>query len=50
MTPESHTIYSVSLFLSLASLLLWSKRRHRASRPVRRGLASALAAIERAED
>lgn len=49
MTPESHTIYSVCLFLSLASLLLWSKRRHRVSRLVRKGLAAAMAASEPAE-
>ncbi|HEY2018631.1 MAG TPA: hypothetical protein VGH38_34235 [Bryobacteraceae bacterium] len=35
MTPEAHTIYSLSLFFSLASLLLWSKRRHRISDCVR---------------
>src|ERR1017187_6323987 len=31
MTPESHTLYSVMLFLALASLNLWSKRHYRTS-------------------
>jgi len=35
MTPEQHTIYSLSLFFALASLLLWSKRRHRVSQHIR---------------
>ena len=30
MTPVLHTIYTISLFLALDSLLLWSNRRHRA--------------------
>jgi hypothetical protein len=29
MTPQMHTFYSVTLFLSLASLMMWSKRRQR---------------------
>lgn len=37
MTPEAHTIHSLSLFFALASLLLWSKRRNRVSQPVRAG-------------
>ena len=30
MTPVLHTIYTISLFLALDFLLLWSNRRHRA--------------------
>jgi len=40
MTPEQHTIYSLSLFFALASLLLWSKRRHRVSQHIREGLSA----------
>ena len=40
MTPESHTIYSLSLFFSLAALLIWSRRRQpvasREGEPIRR--------------
>ena len=35
MTPESQTIYSLSLFFSLAFLMLWSRRRQRSVSPVR---------------
>ena len=36
MAPLSHTIYAVSLFLSLVALWLWVKRRRR-NTDVRRG-------------
>lgn len=29
MTPASHTLYTLTLFLALATLNLWSNRRHR---------------------
>jgi hypothetical protein len=29
MTPESQTLFSITLFLALSSLLAWSNRRHR---------------------
>jgi hypothetical protein len=31
MAPESQTLFSVTLFLALSSLLAWSNRRNRAS-------------------
>ena len=31
MAPESHTLFSITLFLALSSLLAWSNRRNRAS-------------------
>jgi hypothetical protein len=40
MTPGSHTLYSTALFLALASLLMWSNRRHRVSRMYREGLST----------
>jgi hypothetical protein len=40
MDPLSNTIYAAGLFLALAALLLWNKRRRRVSRMVRRALAS----------
>jgi hypothetical protein len=40
MTSAAHTLYSVSLFLALQSLLLWSKRRHRSAFRYRRALAN----------
>jgi len=39
LTPESNTLYSLSLFFALVALMLWSKRRHRAARQFRRGVA-----------
>ncbi|HEX3745306.1 MAG TPA: hypothetical protein VHW09_15285 [Bryobacteraceae bacterium] len=30
MAPASQTLFSVTLFLALSSLLAWSNRRHRA--------------------
>jgi uncharacterized membrane protein len=30
MTPDSQTLFSITLFLALSSLLAWSNRRHRA--------------------
>jgi hypothetical protein len=44
MTPASHTLYSLTLFLALAALKLWSERRHRIPSLVRAGAAS-MAAI-----
>lgn len=38
MTPLTHTIYSLSLFLALTALWLWSKRRRRVSRMVKRAV------------
>jgi hypothetical protein len=29
MTPASQTLFSITLFLALSSLLAWSNRRHR---------------------
>jgi hypothetical protein len=29
MTPASHTLYTLTLFLALTALKLWSDRRHR---------------------
>ena len=29
MTPETQTLFSITLFLALSSLLAWSNRRHR---------------------
>jgi hypothetical protein len=31
MAPESQTLFSMSLFLALSSLLAWSNRRNRAA-------------------
>jgi hypothetical protein len=31
MAPESQTLFSLTLFLALSSLLAWSNRRNRAS-------------------
>ena len=31
MAPEAQTIFSVTLFLALSSLLAWTTRRHRAA-------------------
>jgi len=32
MTPASQTLFSITLFLALSSLLAWSNRRHRGTR------------------
>jgi uncharacterized membrane protein len=40
MTPLSHTVYGLGLFLALVALLLWSQRRRRVSRMVKRALAT----------
>jgi len=32
MTPDSQTLFSITLFLALSSLLAWSNRRHRGTR------------------
>jgi hypothetical protein len=42
MWPETQTLYSVTLFFALSSLLAWSHRRHRASRRFREALAATL--------
>jgi hypothetical protein len=39
MAPESQTLFSVTLFLALSSLLAWSHRRNRTSQ----GLGGAMA-------
>jgi hypothetical protein len=35
MTPLSHTLYSITLFLALVTLNLWTGRRHRVKRTSR---------------
>jgi hypothetical protein len=40
MAPLSNTIYAAGLFLALVALWLWTKRRRRVSRMVRRALES----------
>jgi len=32
MTPASHTLYAMTLFLALTSLKLWAERRQRLAR------------------
>ena len=32
MAPESQTLFSITLFLALSSLLAWSNRRNRSAR------------------
>lgn len=46
MTTTSLTVYTVSLFFALNSLLLWSKRRYRVARNYRARLAADLVAGE----
>ena len=38
MSPLSNTLYAAALFLALVSLWLWTKRRRRISRMVRRAV------------
>jgi hypothetical protein len=38
MTPLSHTLYAVALFLALICLYLWVKRRRRMSDMVKRAV------------
>jgi hypothetical protein len=40
MTPVSNSIFAIALFLALASLRSWTKRRRRASKMVKRAVAS----------
>ena len=42
MTPTSHTLYSLTLFLALTALKLWSDRRHRIPREYRAAAVRAL--------
>jgi len=42
MTPFSQTLYTMTLFLALATLKTWSARRHRVVRVYRGGVAQAL--------
>lgn len=42
MTPESNTIFSLSLMFALVSLLYWLHHRHRITMRVRQGVALAL--------
>lgn len=35
MTPLSHTLYTMTLFLALASLKMWGDRRHRVAHACR---------------
>jgi len=37
MTPISHTLYTLTLFLALSALKLWSDRRHRVPRACGQG-------------
>ena len=37
MTPAFHTAYSLTLFLALVALNLWTGRRHRIPRALRAG-------------
>jgi len=43
MMPAAHTLYSLALFLALASLLGWSHRRHRVERLYRAGVSAFIA-------
>jgi hypothetical protein len=47
MAPESQTLFSMTLFMALSSLLAWSNRRNRAGCPVQAPVA---VAIVRGED
>jgi hypothetical protein len=40
MTPASHTLYSICLYLSLISLHHWVNRRHRLSRRIQKEVAT----------
>jgi hypothetical protein len=42
MAPESQTLFSMTLFLALSSLLAWSNRRNRAGRAVQAPVAVAV--------
>lgn len=42
MSAASHTLYTLTLFLALAALKLWSERRHRIPRVVRAAAARTL--------
>ena len=42
MTPQAHSLYTVTLFLALHALLLWSRRRHRVARSYRAQVAASL--------
>ena len=42
MTAASHTLYTLTLFLALATLKLWSERRHRVPLAFRVAVAKAL--------
>ena len=42
MTPETHTLFSVTLFLALSSLLAWTGRKDRNARRMRATLTAAL--------
>lgn len=42
MTPNEHSIYTISLFFALNALLLWSNRRHRVARQYRARVAADL--------
>jgi hypothetical protein len=45
MAPVAQTIFSVSLFFALVALLLWAKRRRRASESARRAVAGIRATL-----
>jgi len=47
MTAASHTAYSLALFFALATLNLWSERRHRLARAFRAGAVKAIAGAPR---
>ena len=42
VTPNEHSIYTISLFFALNALLLWSNRRHRVARQYRARVAADL--------
>jgi hypothetical protein len=50
MLPEAQTLFPVTLFLALSSLLAWSNRRHRISRHYRATVAAALWPDNRSAD
>ena len=42
MLPESQTLFSLTLFLALSSLLAWSNRRNRSLIPCRRSVVASV--------
>jgi hypothetical protein len=50
MTPLSNSIYAITLFFALNSLLLWSNRRHRTARHYRQRVAADLVCGDESQD